>query len=96
MNPPFDPAVFVAQYGGQIGSRYGPKHTLYSQGDAADCIFYFQQGQAQLKVVSKQGKEAVIAVAETGDFCGEGCLVGERLRMSTVVTVTESTVSRIR
>ena len=95
MEPPFDPAVFVAKYGGVIESRYGAKHTLYSQGDAADCIFYFQQGRAQIKVVSKEGKEAVIAVVEAGDFCGEACLVGEPLRMSTVATMTEALVLRL-
>jgi len=94
MQPPFDPAAFGAKYGGVIAFRYGAKHTIYSQGDAADCIFYFQKGQAQLKVISKQGKEAVIALVETGDFCGEGCLIGEPLRMSTFVTMTESVVSR--
>ena len=47
-------------------------------GDVADCIFYFQKGQAQIKVVSQQGKEAVIAVVEPGDFCGEGCLITSR------------------
>jgi CRP-like cAMP-binding protein len=93
--PPFDPVLFIAKYGGATGSKYGIKHTLYSQGDAADCIFYFQRGQAQVKVISKEGKEAVIALVEAGDFCGEGCLVSEQLRMSTVVTMTEVVVSRL-
>jgi CRP/FNR family transcriptional regulator, cyclic AMP receptor protein len=94
MQPPFDPAVFVAKYGGVIAFKYEAKHTIYSQGDAADYILYFQKGQAQLKVISKQGKEAVIALVEAGDFCGEGCLIGEPLRMSTLATMTESLVSR--
>jgi CRP-like cAMP-binding protein len=94
MQPPFDPAVFVAKYGGVVAFKYGAKHTIYSQGDAADYIFYFQKGRAQLKVISKQGKEAVIALIEAGDFCGEGCLIGEPLRMSTLETLTESLVSR--
>jgi CRP-like cAMP-binding protein len=94
MQPPFDPAVFVAKYGGVIAFRYEARHTIYSQGDAADCIFYFQKGQAQLKVISKQGKEAVIAVIEAGDFCGETCLIGEPLRMSTLATMTETLVAR--
>jgi CRP/FNR family cyclic AMP-dependent transcriptional regulator len=95
MQPPFDPAVFVAKYGGVIAFRYGARHTIYSQGDAADCILYFQKGQAQLKVISKQGKEAVIAVIEAGDFCGEACLIGEPLRMSTLATMTETLVARL-
>ena len=93
--PVFDPALFVARYGGVVGLKYGAKHILYSQGDVADCVFYFQKGQAQIKVISQQGKEAVIAVVEPGHFCGEGCLVGELLRMSTVKTVTECIVTRL-
>jgi CRP-like cAMP-binding protein len=92
---PFDPATFAAKYGGVVGSRHEAKHTLYSQGDAADCIYYLQKGQAQIRVISKEGKEAVLAVVEVGDFFGEGCLVGEPLRMSAVVTMTESLVSRL-
>jgi CRP/FNR family transcriptional regulator, cyclic AMP receptor protein len=95
MKPPFEPAEFVAKHGGTLGARYGPKHLIYSQGDTADCIFYFQKGQAQIKVVSQQGKEAVIAVVEPGDFCGEGCLIGEPLRMSTVTTMTDCVVTRL-
>ncbi len=49
---PADPAAFIAKYGGVIEASYGAKHALYSQGDAADCIFYFQKGRAQIKVVS--------------------------------------------
>ena len=95
IGPPFNPAVFAARYGGVIEASYGAKHSLYSQGDAADCLFYFRKGRAQVKVVSNEGKEAVISVVESDDFCGEGCLVGEPLRMSTVVTMTESLVSRL-
>lgn len=93
--PPFDPTLFVAKYGGVVGCKYGAKNILYSQGDTADCVFYFQKGQAQIKVFSPQGKEAVIAVVEPGQFCGEGCLVGEPLRMWTVKTITECVVTRL-
>jgi CRP/FNR family transcriptional regulator, cyclic AMP receptor protein len=95
VGPLFDPGLFVAKYGGAIGSRYAAKHALFSQGDAADCIFYFQNGQAQSRVISEEGKEAVIAVVKAGEFCGEGCLVGEPLRMSTVTTMKESLVTRL-
>jgi CRP/FNR family transcriptional regulator, cyclic AMP receptor protein len=93
--PPFDAVAFTAKYGGEVGSRHEAKHTLYSQGDPADCIYYLQEGQAQIRVISKEGKEAVLAVVEAGDFFGEGCLVGEPLRMSGAVTMTESLVSRL-
>ena len=93
--PAFDPALFAAKYGGVVGFKYAAKHVLYTQGDPADCIFYFQKGQAQIKVISQQGKEAVIGVIKSGQFCGEGCLVGEPLRMWTVKTMTECVVTRL-
>ena len=94
VRPPFDVKAFVAKYGGVAGSKIAAKHVIYSQGEAADCVFYIQQGQAQLTVVSKEGKEAVIALLEAGDFCGDGCLVGEQLRISTVTTTTECVIAR--
>jgi CRP/FNR family transcriptional regulator, cyclic AMP receptor protein len=95
MGSPFDPAAFIAKHGGAVASNHGAKHVLYAQGDVADCIFYFQKGRGQIKVISKEGKEAVIAVVEVGNFCGEGCLVGEPLRMSTAVTMTDSLILRL-
>jgi CRP-like cAMP-binding protein len=95
MKHSFDAANFVVRHGGTLGTKYGPRHVIYDQGDVADCIYYFQTGQAQVKVVSQQGKEAVITVIDPGDFCGEGCLIGEPLRMSSVTTMTECTVTRL-
>ena len=65
------------------------------QGDAADSIYYIKKGQIQLTVISMQGKEAVIAVLGAGDFCGEGCLVGEPLRMATATTMTQCVIVRL-
>jgi CRP-like cAMP-binding protein len=68
---------------------------VFSQGDPADAVFCIQKGKTQLKVVSKQGKEAILAILGVGDFFGEGCLAGQPLRMSTAVAVTECSVLRI-
>ena len=95
MRAPFDPAEFVAKYGGVTEIRYEAKHNIYSQGDAADWIFYFQKGQAQIKITSPERREAVLAVVEAGDFCGEGCLIGQPRRMTSVRTITECIVSRL-
>jgi CRP/FNR family transcriptional regulator, cyclic AMP receptor protein len=91
----FDPSTCISRYGGVTVSEVGEKHAIFSQGDAADCIFYIKKGQIQLTVVSMQGKEAVIAVLGAGDFCGEGCLVGEPLRMATATAMTECVVARL-
>lgn len=95
MRVSFDPVEFVAKYGGVTQIRYEAKHTIYSQGDAADWIFYSQKGQAQIKVIAPDRREAVLAVVEAGDFCGEGCLIGQPLRMTSVKTITECVVSRL-
>lgn len=91
----FDVKAFVAKYGGVVGSKIKARHTVYSQGDAADCVFYIQKGQAQVTIVSNHGKEAVLAMLEAGDFCGEGCLISEPLRLATVTTITECIVARL-
>jgi hypothetical protein len=59
----FDPEVFLAKVGkGRTLADYKKKQTLFSQGDPADAIFYIQTGKVKLTVVSKQGKEAVVAI----------------------------------
>ena len=95
MTAPFDPSAYFSKYGSVAASGVGKKRAIFSQGDVADCIFYIQKGQIQLTVVSAEGKEAVIALLDAGDFCGEGCLVGEPLRMSTATTATECVVVRL-
>ena len=94
-NYPFDVKAFVAKYGGVADSKIKAKRTLYAQGEPADCVFYIQKGQAQVTVVSQHGKEAVIAVLESSDLCGEGCLISEPLRLSTATTMTECIIARL-
>ena len=71
----------------------GKNKVIYAQGDVADHIFYIQKGQIQLTVLSGEGKEAIIAVLEAGDFAGEGCMVGEPMRMLSATTLTENASS---
>ncbi len=61
---------------------------LYAQGDPASHIFYIQDGHVKLSIVSKTGKEAVIAILQRGDFFGEGCLAGQSVRMGSAVAMT--------
>jgi CRP-like cAMP-binding protein len=93
--PMFDPIALIKKYGGAVGSIIGKNQLIYAQGDVADHIFYIQKGQIQLTVLSAEGKEAIIAVLEPGDFSGEGCLVGEPLRMLSATTLTECIVARL-
>ena len=73
----FHPQKFLAQVGnGKTTLTCPKKRILFSQGDAADAVFYIQTGKVKLSVISSQGKEAIIAMLEPGAFFGEGCLAG--------------------
>ena len=79
----------------QTLAEYAKNQTVFLQGQPADAIFIIQKGKVKLTVVSKQGKEAVIAILGPGDFFGEGCLAGQAVRMSSVTTITECSIVRI-
>src|SRR4029077_8517795 len=68
---------------------------VFAQGDPADSVFCIQSGQIKITVVSKQAKEAVIAMLDPRQFFGEGCLGGQPLRMATATALTDSSVVRI-
>jgi CRP/FNR family cyclic AMP-dependent transcriptional regulator len=72
-----------------------PKHYIYVQGDPANSVFFLQRGRVKHSVTSKQGKEAILAVLDTGDFFGEGCLAGQPMRMATATAMTPCTLVRI-
>src|SRR6202040_2848813 len=94
--PPFDPKVFLAKVNGGLGLRnYRKDQNVYRQGDPADSVFYIQSGKVKKTVISEQGKEAVVALLETGDFFGEGCLTGQPLRLATVSAMTECVIAQI-
>jgi CRP/FNR family transcriptional regulator, cyclic AMP receptor protein len=68
---------------------------IFSQGDSADAVFYIQKGQIKITVVSEEGKEAIVAVLGPDEFCGEGCLTGQQLRMATAAAMTECEIMRL-
>jgi CRP/FNR family transcriptional regulator, cyclic AMP receptor protein len=93
---PFNPKTFLRQVGsGKTTLSVRKKQILFSQGDTADSVFYIQEGQVKLTVLSAQGKQAVVAVLEGGDFVGESCLAGQPMRLETAISLTNSTVIRI-
>src|SRR5713101_1283955 len=92
---PFDPKIFLARVGaGKTRAELRKRQVVFAQGDPADAVFYIQKGKIELKVLSQQGKEAILAILGLGDFFGEGCLVGQPLRMA-AVAVTECSVMRL-
>jgi CRP/FNR family cyclic AMP-dependent transcriptional regulator len=93
---PFDPKEFLSKVnGGQRIADYRKDQIVFRQGDPSDAVFYIQSGKAKKTVVSEQGKEAVVALLDAGDFFGEGCLAGEALRLSTVSALTKCVIARI-
>ncbi len=80
--------------GGRTISNYGKNQTIFSQGDAADSVFYIQEGKVKVTVRSDRGKEAVVGIHGTGDFFGEGCLNGQPLRLASAVAMTEGAIMR--
>jgi CRP-like cAMP-binding protein len=94
--PAFNPQTFLSKVGSGKTSLTSPKkQALYSQGDAADAVFYIQAGKVKLTVVSRQGKEAVIAILEQGSFFGESCLAGQTVRAATATALEDSSIVRI-
>ena len=78
----FDPRSFLATIGeGRTVVAFPKKQRIFAQGDAADAVFYIQEGKVRLTVVSKLGKEATLGILSEGQFFGEGSLAGQALRM---------------
>ena len=95
-NRDFNPASFLAKIGeGRKIISVTAKETIYAQGAATDALFYIQKGRVRLTVVSHNGKEATIGVLNPGDFCGEGGLAGQPLRMGSAIAMTDCKLMRI-
>jgi CRP/FNR family transcriptional regulator, cyclic AMP receptor protein len=94
----FDPEKLLASVGeGRHSSvlKLSKDQTVFSQGDAADAVFYIQKGKVKVSIVSEQGKEAVVAILGAKEFFGEGCLAGQARRMATVATMTDAVIVRL-
>jgi CRP/FNR family transcriptional regulator, cyclic AMP receptor protein len=96
INREFNPQEFLATIGeGRKVVSFPKKETIFAQGDAADAVFYIQEGKVRLTVVSKVGKEATLGILSQGDFFGEGGLAGQHLRMGSASSMTECELLRI-
>jgi CRP/FNR family cyclic AMP-dependent transcriptional regulator len=92
----FDPRKFLATIGeGRKVVTVPKKQTIFTQGDAADAVFYIQEGKVRLTVVSKIGKEATLGILNDGEFFGEGGLAGQPLRMGSATAMTDCELLRI-
>jgi CRP-like cAMP-binding protein len=92
----FDPQSLLTRIvAGKSLREYETGSAIFSQGDAADAVYYVQTGQVKLTVVSTSGKEAVIAYLPEKSFFGEGSLAGQPDRISTASALQPSTIVRI-
>ena len=78
---------FVAPEGVRV--EYKRRSTVFAQGDPADSVFYILKGRIKLTVFSKEGKEAIVALLDSGSFFGEGCLAGQPRRMASANAVSD-------
>jgi CRP/FNR family transcriptional regulator, cyclic AMP receptor protein len=81
--------------GGKTRLRLRKDATVFSQGDSAEAIYFIQTGRVKITVVSALGREAVLAMLGPRSFLGEGCLVGQTLRVGTATAIEPSTLFRI-
>jgi CRP-like cAMP-binding protein len=92
----FDPRLLLTKLStGKTSREYLVDESVFSQGDPADAVFYVQSGKVKLTVVSKRGKEAVVAILTQDSFFGEGCLAGQPLRMAFASAAEQSTIMRV-
>jgi len=92
----FDPKVFLAtvNHGRKI-SRFRKGAVVFQQATRADAVCYVHKGRIKIVVSSSDGREAVIALLGPGEFFGEGCLIGQPLRLATAKAVVDSEVMRV-
>ena len=91
-----DPETILARItAGKSEQKYSRDKIIYSQGDPANFVFYVRAGSVKVAVVSQGGKEAVVAILEPRSFCGEECLSGHKVRVSTVKALTECTLIKM-
>jgi len=77
------------------GEKYGRSETIFTQGDACDDVLYIRNGGVKLSVLSKRGREAVVATIGAGDFFGEECLAGLENRIGNATAITPSVIVRV-
>ena len=94
--PPFNAQAFLDSAGlSRKVVQYASGATIYTQGDLCEHVLYIQKGTVKLSVISKSGREAVVAMLGAGEFFGEGCLAGQPVRMGTAAATTDSVILRV-
>jgi CRP-like cAMP-binding protein len=93
LSPEFDLQEFLESAGlSRTITKFPKAAVIFAQGEPATQVMYLQQGSVKLSVLSKTGKEAIVAVLGPGDFFGEGCLAGQARRMATATAMGAAAV----
>ena len=93
VEPPFNAQAFLDSAGvAKTVVQFERGDGIFTQGDACEHVMYVRSGGVKLSVLSKTGKEAVVAMLGPGDFFGEGCLAGQQVRMGTATAVSSSAI----
>jgi CRP-like cAMP-binding protein len=94
--PAFDVMGLLTQHNRRWTlSKYQESQIVYAQGDPADSVFYIHTGKVKVTVVSKLGKEAVVAIRGPDEFCGEGAMTGTPLRLATTIAMSACEIIRL-
>src|SRR5919204_7071953 len=94
--PAFDAEAFLESAGAEGRVANYPKGKIvFSQGQPSDAVMYIQKGGVKISVLSRSGKEAVVAMLGAGDFFGEGALTGQSIRIGTATARLLTTVLTI-
>ena len=94
--PSFDVMALLTQHNTRWTlSKYQENQIVYAQGDPANSVFYLHTGNVKVTVISKLGKEAVVAIRGPDEFCGEGALNGSPLRLATTTTMSSCEIIRL-
>lgn len=92
----FDHREFLTKPGvGKSVVRFARDQVIFSQGDAADSVFFLLDGRIKVVVLSAQGKEAATGLVHSGQFFGDGCLVGDETRCATTIAMRDCVVASI-
>ncbi|MBP1605033.1 MAG: crp 1 [Acidobacteria bacterium] len=89
----FDVNVFLESAGvARRIVKYRKAQPIFRQGEAATSVMYVQAGGVKLSVLSKRGREAVVAILGPGQFIGEDALTGATRRLGNATTMEASTL----
>jgi CRP/FNR family transcriptional regulator, cyclic AMP receptor protein len=93
----FDVQAFLLSSGvPKTVANFARGETVFTQGDVCDHVLYIRSGGVKLSVISKSGREAVVAMLGPTDFFGEACLSGHPVRMGSATAITPCVILMIR